>query len=283
MDNGHETQQLRHIRCACVISNLEGRCRIEPDESIIAPVPTTIDALNKRLRVLELRQDIKGALPTDAATWDSLAWRLSRLDKMVCNIGVPRMNFVTSRAIKPSLFSQLASSDDVSLEMAAEVIDDVASRWSDVNLPPLSKKASSGEGAAYGMVIQRLYYLAGRQAIRPDTFPATTQDLFTLAVEFSLDVESGGLPRPPVPIHNPWMRPPPGAKVPKAGKRSCCGCCSCSCHPHEVRRDKWMAAVKRKRFSLFGWVKKLACWRRKTIVDDSSSSSSIVSSTLNGS
>lgn len=266
------SQREIEVRCACYIANLEGRKLVA---SSGYNDPPFLQELDRRLRFMELRNDSAMAPPTHAPTWDALAWRICRLD-------------TSSKGALPNALTRgymgalLPESFDVDLDTLTRMVGDLHTKallpfprgihaTPSPSMPQLPKLVDDEE--KLDILRQRLFYLAGAWRFRIENVPMMKRDVYILAADLALHTESTpkrpqGFP-PPRPVWDPRR---PG----QAGKKSCCGCCSCSCHPKRLPRGVEMvpkSMSKTKRFFKFRWLRSLACWRRKDTSRDSSSSS----------
>jgi hypothetical protein len=292
-----EQPNMSEVFCACFIAHFEGRRGTALPEDLLAA--STLPELDRRLRLLEIQASVTASLPTTAPSWDSLAWRIIRLQQKMSR---GYSNYLTALPKTP-LWALVPQKNEMSLETVAAVIEDIAARQSLNMIQPQpqrnqlqqhSTKLLVSDEETLDILRQRLCYMLGKARCVLDKPPGDRVAVFVRAVELSLDLEntSGSPPRyvgmPPPPAS--WRNRPTQTKA-------CCGCCSCSCHPKQIRGGppggpmppvniidvpykKRQRQSKIKRFFKFGWMKKLACWRRRVDDDDSSSTTSGTSSTL---
>lgn len=283
------SQREIETRCACLIANLEGRRGLTTTGYNDPPF---LEDLDRRLRFIELRNDVVSAPPTHAPTWESLAWRICRLDN-------PTRGVIPKTLIKSHFGSLLPESNDVEFDAMVRIVGDLAAKVSVMSppgalnvpcqaMPPLPKLADDEE--KLDIIRQRLFFVAGKKQYRIVEIPMTKRDVYILAADLSLELESNfvngphAMPNGPLP-HGAFPRgplpnvpaPPPGWERPPLGrKKPCCGCCVCSCHPPAKRGIDFFRRKKDskfKKFFKFGWLKSLACWRKKKTYTSSTSSS----------
>lgn len=280
------------LRCLGVLSNIEGTRH--------AKLPEFSDGkadVHARVCALEHLHRITPPPPMQEPDWDSLAWRIRRIAKRADKAGgtpVPRVTVDW----QSSGNEKLTAGGDATLARVHDIVASVGPQnyaaWAD---------AAKDPDADLSRTVQRLCFLAGAHRIRLEAVPTTVGELYAAAVEVALETEgppafSGPPPPPPgfpgaAGPNGPWPCRRPG--------------CLCTCHhgrapapgppffpppvgprfPGRARRPSVSSAsssssrsssiVRRRKPSLarrvfgFGWLRPLACWRRKRVVDDSSS------------
>ncbi|KAI0971085.1 hypothetical protein F4678DRAFT_92057 [Xylaria arbuscula] len=265
---------LAHAYCATVISNLEGwrGFKLSSAKEISE---VTISQVDTRIRRLEMTANINPPPPVDIPSWDSLMWRVARLHRMM-PAGATTIRFgAAPPLITPSLDllrTTMASIGGVGLQSWA-----VFTEGDD-----LEKGDRIISAAA-----QYLCNLAGKRGFKIiGSFELALN--CSLALELSLDKDAN--PRLYI---GPRTHPMPGQGLVGSPARSplktCCGCCSCSCHtgpglfPRVVNVTKPKRAKQRNvKARIANVFRKLAFWRRCRSADDSDSDSD-ASSTTTGS
>ncbi|CAJ2509869.1 Uu.00g057690.m01.CDS01 [Anthostomella pinea] len=250
--------------CANFIANLEGWKGIElpKDDGLLA----TLEALDRRMRALEAMDRITPPPPMLEPSWDSLTWRVCRLANRWP--GRP-INTVTPPFIQPSL--------PLLKSAIAGIVGPKPMSW--------PEKEDLEEKEVISRATQWLCHTAGGRVIKACT-SFNLAGACALALDLSLEVEARpGMPlvrRPPGPV-GPPIRPP----IIKGPKKSCCGCCVCSCHGKEQKKtdskrvSAWLTGNSKSKKShgscgssrVAGWFKKLAFWRRTSRCYDTDSDS----------
>ncbi|KAI1414657.1 hypothetical protein F5Y13DRAFT_13223 [Hypoxylon sp. FL1857] len=242
---------MAQVYCACIISNLEGRgiLPLQPSNPE-GELGFTLEQLDKRTRWLESRQRITSPPPLLETSWDSLTWRVCRLSRL-------RPGAVLAKSVP------LHNVASISLLRNAIATIGVESRL------PWSEKVNSGEKDLLPIAAQWLWRYAGQRGYELKDPSFELDAVCSLALDLSLEAETflgvnriPGIVRPPLPTVHPFQRKP------------CCGCCTCNCHKNLPRIISVDSDRRRGRWQVFGWVKKLAFWRKRHIADDSSSISS---------
>ncbi|KAI1405821.1 hypothetical protein F4819DRAFT_349266 [Hypoxylon fuscum] len=244
--------------CACTVANIEGTRTIAlpyGDE-----LNSTLEGLDRRTRVLEHRFNLTPPPPMLDSSWDSLTWRVCRLARL------RRGNALTT----PLPFQSVAT-----LSLLKSVITSMDAQ------PQFTWPEKEGleKREAMGRAVQWLCHYAGQRGFQVESIPFELGPVCSLALNLSLEEE------PQLPWHRPYtgasVRPPRAmhpARHPPRSIKQCCGCCSCSCH--ESRRRGRSASSdgssrsgrgRYAKWPVFGWVKKLAFWRKKPVADDASS------------
>lgn len=168
---------------------------------------------------------------------------------------------------------------------------------SDEKMDDLTKRATDMDSELLDAIRQALFHVAGGNGHHFIQVPLTQTEIFVALVELSVRLEtvpSGPLFPPPPRGMPPSAVPAPPWYHRRPGQKFCPINCACSCHSTTMatfnnnnnnddsdsddssessgsigRGGRW----RRKLVPSFGWLKKLACWRRSSIDDDSSSSS----------
>ncbi|KAI1134187.1 hypothetical protein F5Y05DRAFT_242853 [Hypoxylon sp. FL0543] len=246
---------MAQVYCACIISNLEGR-RIRPSQParLENELGFTLEALDQRTRWLESRQRITSPPPLLETSWDSLMWRVCRLSRMqpgaVLTKSVPLHNAASLSLLKSAI---------------ATIGFESCLPWSD--------KENLAEKDLLALAAQWLWRYAGQRGYELKDPSFELGAICSLALDLSLEAETlpGGLRmpgarRPPV---QPFVQPLSIVQ----NRKTCCGCCSCNCHRSRSRsRDSSVISGRRRgKWQVFGWVKRLAFWRKRSVADDSSS------------
>ncbi|KAI1644833.1 uncharacterized protein F4817DRAFT_203523 [Daldinia loculata] len=248
---------MAEVYCTCVIAYMEGR-RPPPRSEL----SSTLEALDKRARQLEATSQVTPPPPFLETTWDSLTWRVCRLSRLLPPAKTLKKAPPLGNAASLSLLKGAISTIGVQNQIPWSVDDDLE------------------EKEYIKLAAQWLYFYAGQRNVEIRHPSFKFEDVCSLALDLSLEAESGWA----------WNRrpiPPPGLMVPpmvSTQRARCCGCCSCSCHRNSrSRRDSSVSSdgsshrsSHRGRWPVVGWFKKLAFWRRRRIADDSSSSSSTI-------
>ncbi|KAI0834966.1 hypothetical protein F5Y06DRAFT_146151 [Hypoxylon sp. FL0890] len=246
---------MAQVYCACVIANLEGR-RVQTLQPFQPEggLGFTLEELDKRTRWLESRRRIASPPPLLDTSWDSLTWRVCRLSRIQ-----PGAELTKS--------VPLHNAASLSLLRSAIATIGVESRL------PWSEKENLEEKDLLAIAAQWLWRYAGQRGYELKDPSFELEAVCSLALDLSLEAETlpggarmGVVARPPIrPIVQPMSLGP---------RKTCCGCCFCSCH-RNPSRDSSVSSVKRRgRWQVFGWVKRLAFWRNRRTTDDSSSISS---------
>ncbi|KAI0383084.1 hypothetical protein F5Y04DRAFT_39005 [Hypomontagnella monticulosa] len=245
------------VYCACIISNIEGMKPL----GITPPPPDfdlSLEALDKRTRRLEASSRVTPPPPLTDASWDSLTWRVCRLSRLAPGSALKKAPSLGNAASLPLLKSAIAT-----INTQSRV--------------PWPGDDAVGEKQFMGLAAQWLCHYAGqrRYEIREPSFDLGP--VCCLAMDLCLETEVG------YPWSFPYPRPPGSGPVvvPVGGpaRKRCCGCCSCSCHKNSRSRDSSVdssVVPPGRRWVVFGWVKKLAFWRKKRTADDASSISSTI-------
>ncbi|KFA68412.1 hypothetical protein S40285_10011 [Stachybotrys chlorohalonatus IBT 40285] len=260
---------MSHLTCVGFIANLEGWKKIDlPRDS---EATYTLAHVDQRIRRLESSISLTPPPPLLDPTWDSIAWRLCRLRRRCLLTPAPKnLDFAGITSLTPEPVK-------LSLEKVQNIIYSIPYRYGPQHVPgPI---VDDDDKQAFNSLVQRLCHITGYRSLKVMDIPTTLPELYTLAVEVSIEVETShypsGLPMPP-----PFLGTRPG-RPGYASRKSCCGCCDCSCHGSSdtkstTTRSETIVGTEPflKRLFRFGWVKRLACWSRKSDVRDDSSSSS---------
>lgn len=276
------TQHEVEIRCACYIANLEGRRHLNTTGFNDPPF---LEDLDRRLRFIELRNDSATATPTQAPTWETLAWRVCRLDNFNNTKGM-----VPPKTINRSFFgSLLPDTMDVDFDTLVRIVADLVAKVTVTpGMPPGIGVGVQGQMAPLPKLVddeekldiirQRLFFIAGKRQYRIAEVPLTKRQVYILAADLSLDAETTAGP-PGISPFSPIGPPAPSGWVGRHGgarRKPCCGCCTCRCHSLSNRIDLIAPPKKSKfkNFFKFRWLRSLACWKKKKVYTSSSSSSS---------
>ncbi|KAI0180456.1 hypothetical protein GGR52DRAFT_245114 [Hypoxylon sp. FL1284] len=236
--------------CACLIANVEGlKCMPLPADGELKP---TLEALDGRVRVLEIRSCVTPPPPMLDVTWDSLTWRVCRLVRSARSGRVMREWSVKKR---PPL------SDATSVTFLRNVV-----RSLDARRPfPWPPERADDKGSAVDdkdflcRMTQWLCHLAGQRGFQVDTCTFEPGAACALAVDLAMETESG-------PSFYPSLPPPHPPRG--AGPSPYCGCCCGRARrPRAPSVSSWAAESDRcgncSGWRPFGWLRKLAFWRRK--------------------
>lgn len=258
-----------------IIANLEGRNNTFLPEDLVAN--STLAELNTRVRHLENHHGITLAPPSLNTTWDSLALRICRV-KQKTDLSYP------TRGTTDSEFASMVPEDlDISIDTLQTLCSDLVRNHPPIPAPAWPKCAHDDE--MLDVIRQRLCHAAGRNRIAVTPIPISRLDIYAQLIAITLKLEEGDLP---------YMRGP--GPVPPVPKKACCGCCLCACHtspprvpgiyrhgnrraPRSYGYGSERVVPKRKTFG-FGWMKRLAFWRRSKVNDDASSYTSRTGSTF---
>ncbi|KEY71680.1 hypothetical protein S7711_10640 [Stachybotrys chartarum IBT 7711] len=260
---------MSQLTCVGFIANLEGWKKI--DLPTDAEATYTLAHIDKRIRRLESSTSLTPPPPLLDPTWDSVAWRLCRLRRRCHLTPAPKnLDFAAITSLTPEPVK-------LSLEKVQTIIYGIPYRNGPQHFPgPI---VDDDDKQAFNSLVQRLCHIAGHRSLKVMNIPTTLPELYTLAVEVSIEMENSPYPLgPPMPVSFPGSRP---GRPGYANRKSCCGCCDCSCHRSSdtesiTTRSETIVETEPflKRLFRFGWVKRLACWSRKSDVRDDSSSSS---------
>ncbi|KID87821.1 hypothetical protein MGU_05059 [Metarhizium guizhouense ARSEF 977] len=275
---------MEELRCAAVISNLEGIKDVPFWIDDVAK-PVSLPSLDRRVGRLEAAVGITPPPPVTEPSWNGLVWRIWRLRNRMPKDAI--REFDTEAHVAGADFrSMMPDAADISLR-------DVGSALASIKMPggyPLFTPEFDSDEAQLSYSLQRLCHMAGRKNLYLDAVPVGLVDVYVLAVRLSLYVEADGArktTRPPL-----CPRPAP---VPARPAKPCCDCCGCYCHNNKVvpvpvppppQRRRWSRGgseassvsereVPRKRR---GWLARLCFWRRS--VGDYESITSRGSSTI---
>ncbi|OTA90760.1 hypothetical protein M434DRAFT_363625 [Hypoxylon sp. CO27-5] len=244
---------MAQVYCACVIANLEGR-RLQPLQPLKSDTELgyTLEELDRRTRWLESCQRVTSPPPLLDTSWDSLTWRVCRLSRMqagaVLAKSVPLHNVASLSLLRSAI---------ATIGVESRVI------W--------SEKENLEEKDLLPIAAQWLWRYAGQRGYELKDPSFKLEAVCSLALDLSLEAEtflSGSrMVRPPRPHVQPMSLVP---------RKSCCGCCSCNCHKTPTRDSSVSSDRRRGGWQVFGWVKKLAFWRRRRASDDASSISTLM-------
>ncbi|KAI5457411.1 hypothetical protein BGZ63DRAFT_77990 [Mariannaea sp. PMI_226] len=254
------------INCGATVAWLEGRAWAEFGGD---SVPNdTLPVIDSRVRILEDRYKIATPPPSVEATWESLAWRISRVHQS------QPMMMGPGKAVVAKIFMDLLPDDlEISIETLKTICLELGrSRPIGFTQSPWPKCTDDEE--MLSVIRQRLCYVAGRERINyKGGIPVKKREIYAELVSLSLRLSpsnqtSRGWPVPtggPPVILNPHQ------------KKICCGCCSCNCHDADNDDDDdddsaYESESRWRKIFGFGWLRKLACWRSKN--DDDAMSTS---------
>ncbi|KAI1777887.1 hypothetical protein F4818DRAFT_328324 [Hypoxylon cercidicola] len=243
---------MAEVYCACIIANVEGLKLIPlPSDSELKP---TLEALETRVRRIECRSFITPPPPMLDASWDSLTWRVCRLARLRTGRRIlkktPPMSEIVSMPFLRSLTTTLEGQRPFA--------------W--------PEKDGIEDKEFLGRIAQWLCHLAGQRSYQVDNITFELQSICSLAIDLSLETESMSQGRP-----GGFPMPAPRV-IQRAG---CCNCCTHGCQgnsrgPPRAPSVSSVASSRSGRgcakWRLFGWVKKLAFWRKKRVTDDDASS-----------
>ncbi|KAI4869491.1 hypothetical protein F4820DRAFT_11702 [Hypoxylon rubiginosum] len=261
--------------CACIIANVEGLKHIPLPSDV--ELKLTLEALDTRARRVESRSYITPPPPMLDASWDSLTWRVCRLARLRTGRRIlkkaPPLSDIVSLPFLRSLMTTLDGFQPQPLHPLHLQQVQLAQRsfsW--------PEKDDVEDKEFLGRVAQWLCHIAGLRGFQVENTTFELKSICSLAIDLSLETESG----PPF-ARGPGMVPPmPGARV-VPGRVGCCNCCTHGCQgppgPGRGRAPSVSSVASSRsgrggcaKWKLFGWVKKLAFWRRKRVTDDDASS-----------
>ncbi|EFZ01805.1 hypothetical protein X797_004421 [Metarhizium robertsii] len=275
---------MEELRCAAVISNLEGIKDVPFWIDDVAK-PVSLPSLDRRVGRLEAAVGITPPPPVTEPSWNGLVWRIWRLRNRMPKDAIREFD-TESHVAGADFRSMMPNAAEISLQ-------DVGNALASIKMPggriPFAPEFDDAD-LSLSYVLQRLCHMAGRKNLYLDAVPVGLVDVYVLAVRLSLYVEAGGArktTRPPL-----WPRP--AAPVPARPAKPCCDCCGCYCHNNKVVAmppppgRRWTRTrggseassasereVPRKRR---GWLARLCFWRRS--VGDYESITSRGSSTI---
>ncbi|XXH04681.1 hypothetical protein Hte_011103 [Hypoxylon texense] len=243
--------------CACIIANVEGLKYIPlpPDGELKA----SLEALDTRARRVESRSNITPPPPMLDASWDSLTWRVCRLARL--------------RTARRILKKTPPLTDVISLPFLRSLVTTLEANQRQRSFA-WPEKEDVEDKEFLGRVAQWLCHLAGQRGYQVENTTFELKSICSLAIDLSLESECMS-PFARIPGMAP---PPPGARMPPP-RAGCCNCCS-GCQGGGGRpRPVSVSSIASSRsgrgcakWKLFGWVKKLAFWRKKRVTDDDASS-----------
>ncbi|KAI1335494.1 hypothetical protein F5Y15DRAFT_419788 [Xylariaceae sp. FL0016] len=269
--------------CAATISNIEGWRRIQ--------LPTgdswrvNLENLDHRLRRLENIARISSPPPMVEPCWDSLTWRVCRLQQgMAC----PSFARAGPLHISPSMIL-LKKTTSVLRITAPMAVTRGTESWPETESFSKSEQEAE-EQTILTYVTQWICHLAGQHCYKivpgADFELADLRKVCVLALELSLAAEP--------PRSTPGMMRNTGVQSDMAISRNCYGCCGCVYHRHQqldspprsVSIDRWarepdksvlswLSRRKPEKSRNSGWLSKLAFWRRRSCGDSGSETSSI--------
>ncbi|KAK7415953.1 hypothetical protein QQX98_005526 [Neonectria punicea] len=271
------------INCVAIIAGLEGKNRLILPEDPVSS--SSLAELSTRVRRLETQHGITLPPPSLSPTWDSLALRICRVQQK------SHAKYPRTKVADNSFAFMIPDGMDVSVETLQTLCSDLCRPrpplFSVAAAMPWPKCASDEE--MLDVIRQRLCHSAGAHGILVAPIPITRIEIYAQLVALTLKIEE------PEPQVRPGMPPVGmgGMRAPGAAKKSCCGCCLCYCHNNVqpgrsvLPRDtgkRWPNIInvqpRRRKSAGFGWLKKLAFWRRSKYDDDWSSTTSGRSSTI---
>jgi hypothetical protein len=249
-----------------------------------------IASLDARTRAIEASIEPSSSFPpTVAPTWDGLAWRIARVERMSF-----LQSGITRTIERNTSYQHLVAQDTIiTIDDVDRVVADLAQRSRAVRNVPWrthGSKVAKDDNERHNYLRQELYYILGMSRYRCVTpIPTTLQELYVLATEATLEVMSihhlpfrgppapGGWPGSPIgPPLPPSFRPVSKKKKPW-GKRTCTRCSRCSCHDDGSSVSSSSSSISDvdtysrnsvtkhpiRRFFKFGWLRPLACWKRE--------------------
>lgn len=280
------------IRCASTVATLEGHKKLPFPKDVIAS--STLEKLDERVRTLEICFEIHVLPPTTLPTWESLAWRILRLDRK--KRGDARFSPPVTKTTLGVLFpydedegeenptdEEDPTDEDVPTDALEKVASDLTALTAINPLPSPPKLVDEEDRVE--TIRQKVFYIAGLRRCQISRVPTSKRGLYILAAELAINAEATRVaPFTRRPIAGAHIPPPPRFSPVGTKEKSCCGCCSCYCHPPRHagvprgvniwrrQRGGRRRGGRVRRFLRFGWLKSLACWRKKRVADDSYSS-----------
>ncbi|KAH9900365.1 hypothetical protein F4778DRAFT_137981 [Xylariomycetidae sp. FL2044] len=265
--------------CICVLSNIEGL------KNVVLPTGSearaTIENLDRRTRGIESMMRIAAPPPMLETSWDSLAWRICRLERLLSHVRIP-INLL------PPGF------ETVSVSLLQSILASIPATHSTARAFVWPEKEDLEEKELIELAAQWLWHMAGLRGMRIVHVNLELKAVCMAGADISLMAERPfiGPYTPPGgqgPVHPHGIPPAPhiiNMRAPPHRKKACCGCCICSCHKREsgLRDDSSSSIVlrRRRRGRWCGWLQKLAFWRRNKFNDAASfiTTSSSSSSTI---
>lgn len=255
--------------CIGLLAQLEGYKNLELPSSYEGEI--TLAHLDIRTRALENHSKIATPPAVLDPTWESLVWRLRRLERWIGG----SLTTIDPVSTSHNLFPTQASP---SLEKLKTVVFSIPYPQGCLAQPQYREDV---EDEAISVMLQRVCHVAGRRGYKFLNIPRDRMQLWNAAVLVSIELEVPRSCRPPP----PGFPSPPWPSRPQQ-KLACCGCCSCACHrSFKNKTDKSEGSVSdascREKQSLvkkllqFAWLRKLVCWRKKKDWDSDSSSSHV--------
>ncbi|KAI6090419.1 hypothetical protein F4821DRAFT_30431 [Hypoxylon rubiginosum] len=239
-------KKMADVYCACIIANAEGLKLI--------PLPAdgelklSLESLDARARRIEARSFITPPPPMLEASWDSLTWRVCRLARL--------------RGGRKMLKKTPPISDIVSMPFLRSLLATM-----DGQRPFTWPEKEDVEDKEFlGKVAQWLCHFAGQRTYQVDNIAFELKSIVSLAIDLSLETESV----------SPLARGPVYAPPPQRFPQTCNCCAVCRGPLRRVPSVSSLASSRSGRGKCskwFGWVKKLAFWRKKRVTDDDASSS----------
>jgi hypothetical protein len=255
------------LGCAGLVAYYEGNLHIPLPQK--PETHTSLSDLDIRLRTLENRLNVKSLPIFIEPDWHSVAWRLAGLDRVTTSHKID--------TVSPLMMPEPAN---ISFKRLQTAVFSVPYRQGSNQIPDVEGLT---EEEIISILVQRLCHVAGSRGWKMTRIPENQEQLCTAVVAVSLELER--IPMPPV-----WVQPPRGGRpamrgrpgYPLVGTKACCGCCGCSCHPKKSSdtlsttstSSSTVVESRLKRFFRFGWLKSVACWRKKKDFNDASSTSS---------
>jgi hypothetical protein len=233
------------LKVAQKLASLEGRRNVD---LVVDFTDITLDRLDARVRRLEELSNIDSSPPMLHATCDSLTYCLRRLEGKLPPLKEMQISCRQNTA------QEKPDTDPSALIAILVRLFNESPKW-------------SAEDEMISAASQKLCHAAGRHNLKAPDMLENVDQLHAFAVELSLEVRK------------PIFRPPGLVVSTRPGnspqiRKTCCGCCSCSCHIHRrlgqssrcvvnVRRGRWCQVPRLK------WLKKLWCFKSED--DDDSS------------
>ncbi|KAG8418294.1 hypothetical protein J3458_005715 [Metarhizium acridum] len=226
---------MEELRCAAVVSNLEGIRGISFWVEDVAKL-ATLPGLDRRVGRLEAAAGITPPPPVTEPSWNGLVWRIWRLRNRMPKDAIKE--FEAGASVAGADFkSMIPDASGISLQDVQNALDSVRIHG---GCPPLAPEVDNDD-LRLSYSLQRLCHMAGRKNLYLGAVPVGLVDVYVLAVRLSLHAEVDGhttATRPP----GSWPRFSPLPARPPA--KPCCDCCGCYCHSNVVpvpprQRRRW--------------------------------------------
>lgn len=300
--SGPDATAMSSTWCAQKVANLEGWRHLNTAKLLLGKV--TVENIDRRTRHLETLFEAESPPPMLAVTWESLEWRILRLDRRASQ-GMLLLGDCV-REPQHELAAPASHADAL-----ATIKTVLATYWRDDAGVGCSALPDDAAAADHTALAQCLSWAAGRMHFRSPDRQHDVAQLYRFALELALAVPAPDRTRPPVPRSIPpdprLVRPrgfpprpgPPGMVLPP--RAAMVGGCNCYCHgpppgpppppppPHRPppramdvepprRKSKpagflgWGRRGKAKKTGKgprFGWFRALWCFGGGTKVEDS--------------